>query len=146
MIQRHTHAFINSHFVKRIVLLKFCTPCVTPAVVCHCHPSSPWVIATTNTGTHVPTTHPDVREMKCSVEVIKRLNPALCWWLAHRWVRYYHSEPGADGITTQQSLITPHLVRIYLPDDTSPGLFSSAMLFNYPLSSFQEIYWHKDGK
>lgn len=107
---RHARIFINSRFVtKGYPFYKVFR--TLPAVVCHCLPSSPWVIATANTGTHVPPTHPDAWEMKCSVEVIKRLNPspALCWWLVHRWVRYYHSEPGGQ-MGSQHSSSSLHLI------------------------------------
>lgn len=82
--------------------------------VCHCLPASPWVIASHDTRLLVPQTHPNAQEIKCSTEVIKRVNPAciFCPWPGHCGGMYYHIKPRQRG-SAQHSLITPHLVGIY---------------------------------
>lgn len=85
------------------------------SVVCHRLPASPWVIASPDTHLLVPLTYPNAQKIKFSAEVIKRVNPGcvLCRRPGCCGGRYYHIKPGAEGITAQHSLITPHLVGIY---------------------------------
>lgn len=79
------------------------------SVVCHCLAASPWVIASPDTRLLVPLTHPNAQEIKCSVEVIKKVNPGcvLCWRLRCCGGRYYHIKPRLRG--SQPRTPTLHL-------------------------------------
>lgn len=103
------------HTKQRITLNCSLSLSLSPAwsddsIVCHCLPASPWVIASPDTRLLVPLTHPNAQEIKCSVEVIKRVNPGcvLYWWLGCCGGRYYHIKSRLRG--SQPSTPTLHLI------------------------------------